>query len=320
VTFQPLLRPPALHHAGLPLPVDRPFTMQQARRAGLSRHRVRRLESDSLLRRVMKGVYVANQVADSIRLRLQSLELVVPPDVVVTDWTACWLHTGLLPPNDHLRIPTVCAFRPAGNDRLRNELCSSGERTFQPEDLVAMGALTVTTPLRTAWDLGRLAPRDLAIGGLDTLLRDGGFSHAELVGGVERFKRRRGVVQLRELTPLADPRSESPGESTLRLRWLDLRSLPAPTPQVPVTIDGVEVYRLDLGVPELRYACEYDGEAFHGETHRAKDNARREDLRRRFGWDVDAVRRSNVYGVNRNIEQILYEGIDRARRAGGRSA
>jgi hypothetical protein len=24
--------------------------------------------------------------------------------------------------------------------------------------------------------------------------------------------------------------------------------------------------------------------------------------------------------VNRNIEQILYEGIDRARRAGGRSA
>jgi hypothetical protein len=268
----------------------------------------------------MRGVYVAAQVQDSIMLRLQSLELVVPPDVVVTDWTSCWLHTGLLPPNDHLSIPTVCAFRPAGRDRLRNRLCSSGERTFSPEDLMTMGALTVTTPLRTAWDLGRLAHRDLAMGALDQLLRYGGFPLAELVGGVERFKRGRGVIQLRELAPLADGRSESSGESTLRLRWLDLPSLPAPTPQVPVTVGGVEVYRLDLGVPELHYACEYDGEAAHGETQRRHDEFRREDLRQRFDWDVDAVRRINVYGAKRDIEQILYEGIDRARRASGRPA
>ena len=85
----------------------------------------------------------------------------------------------------------------------------------------------------------------------------------------------RGVVQLRALAPLADPRSESPGESTLRLRWLDLTSLPPPTPQVPITVGGVEVYRIDLGVPELRYGCEYDGEAFHAE-HERQDLLRRE--------------------------------------------
>jgi hypothetical protein len=317
---RPRTRPSALLDSTFPLPVDRPFTLQQAHEAGLSRHRVRSLESDSLVRRVMKGVYVASQVRDSIELRLESLELVVPPDMVVTDWTACWLHTGLLPPNDHLSVPIPCVFRPAGKDRLRNELCSSGERSFRPDDVMAVGGLTVTTPLRTAWDLGRLASRDLAIGALDALLRHGGFAHAQLLAGVERFKRRRGVIQLRDLAPLADGRSESPAESVLRLRWLDLPSLPAPTPQVSVTVGGVEAYRLDLGVPELRYACEYDGEAFHGEVHRRWDDARRMVLRHRFGWDVDAVRRTNVYGAKRDIEEILSAGIDRARRAGGRPA
>jgi hypothetical protein len=128
----------------------------------------------------------------------------------------------------------------------------------------------------------------------------------------------RGVVQLRQLAPLADARSESPGESTLRLRWLDLPSLPPPTPQVPVTVGSVEVYRIDLAVPELRYGCEYDGEAFHGADVRTRDVARRQDLAARFEWDVDAVRRSNVYGAGRDVEEVLYRGIDRARLAWGR--
>ena len=45
--------------------------------------------------------------------------------------------------------------------------------------------------------------------------------------------------------------------------WLDA-GLPAPALQVPVCDDaGWEVYRLDLGLPEIRYAAEYDGVAWH---------------------------------------------------------
>jgi hypothetical protein len=310
-------RPIALLDASFPLPLDRPFTLHQAREAGISRHRLRTLEASGLVRRVIKSVYVAAQVPDSIDLRLQSLGLFVPADVVVTDWTACWLYSGVLPPGQHLLVPTLSLFRPAGHDRLRNGLCSSGERSFLPEDLMSVGGLTVTTPLRTAWDLGRLAPRDHAIGALDALLRLGTFTREELVAGVERFKGMRGVVQLRELAPLADGRSESPGESTLRLRWLDLSTLPAPTPQVPIMVGGVEVYRIDLGVPELRYGCEYDGEAYHGEDVATQDAIRRQDLRRRFRWDVDAVRKTNVFGVSRDVEGVLFAGIERARRALG---
>jgi hypothetical protein len=101
----------------------------------------------------------------------------------------------------------------------------------------------------------------------------------------------------------------------LRLRWLDLPSLPPPTPQVPVTVEGVEVYRIDLGVPELRYGCEYDGEQFHGPEDEAHDARRRIDLRERFLWDVDAVRKGNVSGPARDVERVLHEGIRRARRS-----
>ena len=300
-----------------PLRIDRPFTLRQAAEAGITRHRLRALESHALVRRLVKSVYVAAQVPDSIPLRAQALRLVVPRDAVVTDWTACWFFTGVLRPGAHLRVPPLCVFRPAGTDRLRNDLCDSGERSFLPRDLMGLDGLSVTTPLRTAWDLGRLAYRDNAMGALDALLRHGTFTGDEMVAGVERFKGRRGVVQLRALAPLADPRSESPGESTLRLRWLDLPSLPAPTPQVSIAVGDVEVYRIDLGVPELRYGCEYDGEEFHGPEVVDLDEARRADLSRRFRWDVDGVRRANVSGATRDVEHVLQRGVERARRAMG---
>jgi len=301
-----------------PLPLQHPFTLRQAVDAGLTQHRIRCLEEQRLVRRVLKSVYVAAQVPDDIVLRARALALVVPHAAVITDWTACWFWTGLLPLNAHLSIPPLSVFHPARHARLRNPLCDSGARSFRPSDLTSWEGLRLTTPLRTAWDLGRLTHRDRAIGALDALLRTGAFERDELVEGIDRFKGMRGVRQLRDLAPLADPRAESPGESTLRLRWLDMPTLPPPTPQVLISVDGVEVYRIDLGVPELRFGCEYDGEEFHSEDgQRLHDRVRRDDLARRFGWQVEGVRKSNVYGAKRDVEEILHHGIRRARRALG---
>lgn len=306
----------ALLTSDVPLPLDAPFTTRQAEAAGVTRTVLARLQRDGYVRRLLKGVHVAAQVRDSLALRTAALRLVVPEEAVVTDWTACWLWTGLLAPGAHLEIPPVCLFLPAGRGRLRNGLCDSGERAFHPDDVVVHDGLRVTAPLRTAWDLGRLAHRDVAIGALDGLLRRGDFSRQELLDGVERFRRQRGVVQLRALAPLADPRAESPGESVLRLRWLDLPSLPAPTPQVPVMDEGGRIiYRLDLGVEELRFSAEYDGEEHHTtEADRAHDEQRRRWLRQQRGWIIVPVRRHNVHGPTRDVERLLYDGVDAARR------
>ena len=301
-----------------PLPLHLPFTLGQAQEAGISRHEVRSLEASSLLRRLIRGVYVASQVPDTRLLRARALRLLTPEHSVVVDWTACWFWTGVDRPGDHELEPVPTLFRFAGHDRFRNSLCESGERTFIEADVVEVDGLVVTTPLRTAWDLGRLTHRDLAIGALDALLRHGTFTVDELLAGMDRFKGMRGVVQLRSLAPLADARAQSPGESTLRLRWLDLAHLPPPEPQVPITVHGVVVYWIDLGVEELRYGCEYDGEEFHRD--KSADRARREDLAQRFGWDVEGVDRSNVYGPKQDVERRLIEGIARARRTIARRA
>ena len=310
---------PALLDASFPMPLDEPFTTRQADAAGISRRTLGRLTGEGLLRRLLRGVYVAAQARDGILLRAHGLALIAPAYAVICDWTACWLFTGLLPPNQHLDVPPLAMFRHAGHNRLRNDLCKSGERTFAPGDLIVIEGLTVTSPLRTAWDLGRLASRDNAIVALDGLLRHGSFSRDELLAGVERFRRQRGVVQLRQLAPLTDARAESPGESVLRLRWLDLPSLPPPTPQVPILgPDGRELYRIDLGVEELRFGAEYDGEAWHPLDDTSHDDERRETLRERYMWTIKPVRRRNVFGVSRDVEAILYAGVREARAKMGR--
>jgi hypothetical protein len=314
VLFGPRSR--ALLGPEFPLPLEDPFTTGRALEAGLSRGMLSRLLRDGYVRRMLKGVHVAAQTPDTLALRAKALLLVVPAHAVITDWTAMWLHTGLLAPNDHLELPPVSLFLPAGRGRLRNKLSDSGERAFLPADLMTTAGLTLTTPLRTAWDMGRLEHRDQAMGALDAMLACAPEIRDEMVGGLERFRGQRGVVQLRELAPLADGRAESPGESVLRLRWLDLTSLPRPTPQVPILGEsGREVYRLDLGVEELRFGVEYDGEAFHSSAaDRRHDEARRGWISRERGWLILPVRRHNVFGATRDIEELLHAGVDEARR------
>lgn len=302
-----------------PLPLHLPFTTRTATTYGISARTLARLLRDGYLRRVLKGVLVAAHVEDSLSLRARALALVTPPGAVVTDWTAAWLHTGLLRPGDHLEVPPVSVFLHAGEGRLRNPLVASGERTFRRDDLCTVDGLRTTTPVRTAWDIGRLVHRDRAIGALDGLLRTGAFTRAELVRGVERFRGHRGVVQLRSLAPLADGRSESPGESLLRLRWLDIGSIPAPDLQVPIRGDDGRVrFRLDLGVPELRFAAEYDGQAHHTDADREHDEARRDWIRRERGWVVVVIRKENVSGAAADVERRLIEGVREARRRLGR--
>lgn len=304
-----------------PLPLDRPFTKADAVAAGLTKRALASLVDLGLVRRLLRGVYAAAQAPDGLLLRARALSLVVPDSAVVTDWTACWLHAGVLPPGGHLQVPPVSIFRFPGKARLRNELCDSGERTFEPEDLTVLHGLVVTTPLRTAHDLGRLASRDWAMAGLDALLRLGEFTKEELLSDVERWRRQRGVVQLRDLAPRADPRAESPGESVLRLRWTDLSSLPPPVPQVPVADEtGRILYWIDLGVEELRFGAEYDGEEHHSsDEDREHDRDRRGDLRERFDWMIEPVTKVNVFGVTRDVERVLHEGIRDARRRLGQT-
>ncbi len=301
---------------GWPLPIDRPFTTRDAAARGVSGHVLKRLVRQGVLRRPFNGVYLPASLVDDISSRAAALALVTPRTAVVTDRSAAWVHeVDVLAPGDHLSVPPVSVYQIPGNTRVRRAHTKGGERTFRPGDVMVVNGVLVTTPLRTALDLGRLIPRDHAIGALDGLLRLGEFTHEDLLAQVERFARQRGVVQLRELAPLADARSESPAESVLRLRWVDSPSLPRPEPQIVITdAMGNEVFRLDLGIRELRYAAEYDGVQDHTSPEdRDHDKGRRAWLREKDGWTLDVLTRKDVFGPHQCAAEIIGRGIAEAR-------
>ncbi|HET9501324.1 MAG TPA: type IV toxin-antitoxin system AbiEi family antitoxin domain-containing protein [Marmoricola sp.] len=257
---------------------------------GLSRHGLERAVRDGEVRRVLRGVYVRSDVPDTVATRVQAAGLVLPAGSVVRDRFAAWIHgidifqyaeTAVLPPIE------TCVLR--GSTRSRRSGIVGRSRDLAVGDCLEIDGVLVTTPLRTALDLGCNLWRRDALHVLDRFLRDFG-TRVELRRGAVRYFRRRGVVQLRELIPLADGRAESRRESWTRIEIIDA-NLPTPVPQWWIEIDGVPTYRLDLAYPRHRIAVEYDGEEFHlrTEEQRKNDRERRKWLRD-HGWTVIVVR------------------------------
>lgn len=308
----PTLDLPDRHPA---LPIDVPFTSARAATLGVSPTVLRRLVRTGLVRRVVAGVYVDALVPDTSRTRAQAVGLVIPRSAVLADESAAWLHrVDVDPPQAHVVAPPVSVFQEPGRTRVRKAGCTGGERTLENRDVTEVDGVRVLTRLRLACDLGRLRPRDQALGAMDALARAGGFTAADLVREATRFRGMRGVVQLRELAPRVDPRAESVFESWTRLRCAD-GQLPDLVPQVAVQRhDGWgETAYLDLGNERLRFAVEYDGEDWHtSDEQRAADARRRGWLTRERGWGLVVLTREHVPTHDRQVTvDVVRRGLAR---------
>lgn len=170
----------------------------------------------------------------------------------------------------------------------------------------------MTTPIRTAWDLGRVRWADRAIAGIDAMLRLEAFTHEEFLDGIDRFRGMRWITTLRAIGPLGDGRAQSPGESVLRLRWIEA-GLPEPTPQLEVWRGGRLLAMLDLGNGVLRYAAEYDGQEWHtSPDQRAHDTARRTAVAKE-DWHLDVFVAADVFGPRQDAVTRLRVGAAQAR-------
>lgn len=278
------------------LPAE-PFTKSFARdELGISRHTLRQLERAGVVRRLTSSVYVAASVEVTVTVRARALSLVVPAHQIVCDRAAAWLWGIDVYTYAELDDPRVetCALR--GHEPCRRAAVDGHTRDLAPDDYVTVDGIRVTTPLRTALDLGCLLLRLDALAALDAFRREHGLTRPELVAASRRYAGRRGVRQLRELIAVSDPRAESVRESWTRLAILDA-GLPAPEPQVWIHLDGHPTFRLDLAYPRRRIAIEYDGWDAHERTPGQKryDEARRRWLRE-HGWTVIVVRLGDFTG------------------------
>ena len=172
--------------------------------------------------------------------------------------------------------------RPPRGIRVRNE-------RFANDEITRVAGIAVTTPARTAFDLGRHLSRDEAIARLDALMYATPFSFEEVLLLAKRYPGARGVKRLRAALPFVDGGAASPRETWLRLLLIDA-GLPVPVTQVPV-IDrrSRPVRMLDMGWEEFMVGAEYDGD-----QHRTNRREYVKDLRinakiAELGWRVIRV-------------------------------
>lgn len=274
-----------------------PFRTSDLTTAGLSRHRLADGLASGALRRIVRGVVSAADLPDSMELRAAAVALAVSEHHVVCDRTAAWLHgvdallyqeLEILPPIE------VCALR--GHDPSARRGVDARTRDLPAGDIMRIGAVRVTTPMRTALDLGCHLRRREAFAALNALVRIHAIPVAELRASARRLRGRRGVRQLRELLHLVDPRVESARESWTLLAIHDA-GLSLPEPQVWIDVDGVPTFRLDLAYRRAKVCVEYNG----FDAHDASEEQRDYDRRRRawleaHGWTVIEVRVGDFTG------------------------
>jgi very-short-patch-repair endonuclease len=153
----------------------------------------------------------------------------------------------------------------------RNETLLAGETTM------AAGVL-VTSPARTAFDLGRRRGLNTAVVRIDALARATGMTVEDVEPVIDTHRGARGIKQLRRVLPLVDAGAESPQETRTRL-LLIAGGLPRPQTQIVV-----RDYRIDMGWEEWLVGVEYDGAQHWTDPRiRANDIERTVKLERR-GW------------------------------------
>lgn len=150
-------------------------------------------------------------------------------------------------------------------------MVAHGYRVLDDEiDVIA--SLPVTTPARTAFDIGRKRPTREAVPILDALLAATGITGADVLAVADRWPGVRGVRVLRSIVPLVDAGAESPQES--RLRLILIRG-GLPRPECQIQFPELRI-RVDMGWREWKVAVEYDG------VQHWTDAAQR-------AWDIDRI-------------------------------
>ncbi|PWJ53952.1 hypothetical protein SAMN06264364_10933 [Quadrisphaera granulorum] len=255
------------------------------------------------------GVYVDARLADDAIIRAQVIHLATGDDAVVARGLAAWLH-GFDPraPHEQERpLALECVAVPGRRTPDRRGLITHRDR-LPDDDVTTIHGIAVTTIERTVLDTSRFLAPHMGLAVADAIAHAGLVDPVELLTRYDEWPpRQRWMARGKRCLDLCEPDTESYGESWTRLRIVDA-GFPRPRPQIWVPEKRPGAYRLDMGWEELRKAIEYDGEADHtSQEAQDHDDARRDDLRNRYGWTVWPVRKGEVLGHDMAVERAVGE-------------
>jgi hypothetical protein len=272
------------------------LTRKQARVCGTSDATIRRLLRRRSWRPVRHGVITVIGAAvcatderdefereriahtiDSAAVALARSDHVVASTSAAVLWG---LPVRRVPPDPIVTCPKV---RPGG----RTQATLIRRTTTRPFDHTTWFGVQITTPERTIVDLSR-GDRGAGLMAADCALRDGLVTRESLYLALRWCAGWPGARSARLVASLADPLSESPLESLVRLA-LHESEFPAPELQVEVSVAGGQrSYRVDFMWRASRLILEADGRIKYN-TSELWDEKRREMELTRAGFRVERV-------------------------------
>lgn len=202
---------------------------------------------------------------------------------------------------------------PGGGQRAHPGLVVRRDRPA-PGEIVEVDGIRVTSPLRTAFDLGRQDDLLDAVVAVDALAHHRRFAPDLLINFAVHYPRARGVTRLYEVLAHADRGAASPMETRLRM-VLVRGGLPRPVTQHPVQDpEARTAVWLDLAYPELHVGVEYDGEE-HTDPERVLRDIARHTRLLDLGWRVYRYTKHDIRTGPARIVDEIARALSGARRA-----
>lgn len=255
-----------------------PFIGSEAIAAGM----LTKSELATRFRRLFPDIYVERDVAITAELRTKSGWLWTGYRGVVAGFAAAALY-GSKWADDAPVVDLI-------HDNRRSPLGLRTHRDrIEQDEIELVAGMPVTSPVRTALDIGCWYPLMTAVAAIDALARVTEIKAVDIELLARRYLGRRGVARARQAVGLFDSGAQSPKESWLRVVLIQA-GLPRPQTQIPVLNEfGTAIAYLDMGWEELKVAVEYDGEQHRTDRNQYTWDLRRLETLERLGWIVVRV-------------------------------
>ncbi|MDQ0277853.1 hypothetical protein QO003_002156 [Arthrobacter silviterrae] len=283
-----------------PLPphlATRPFTVEQAREAGVTRSRTRASDLWMPSRGIRVHKNVPFDVLDACRPYTDSTV-----SAVVSHLTAAKIH-GLYLPRRLEDDRFLDLARPAGMGTPRRRRVRGHRMELGAADVLEVAGVPVTTVQRTFLDLAQLLSLDELVAVGDQIVCEHRRSFGppkvamveldELNAYLAGHQSARSIRRLREAMGLVRVGSDSPPET--RLRLLIVRAgLPLFVPNCELLDDeGNALVAPDLSCEEYRTCVEYDGDHHFTPEQHGKDHDR-DFITASLGWRQVLVNREDM--------------------------
>lgn len=269
---------------------------QQLMDEGFSSSAIQRERSAGRISVLRRGVYTPTGAWAELGLELRHAAraravAMAAPGLVISHISAAVLHQLPVRPDG---LGKVHATRVSASGGISDERRVVHVGRLVTDDIIEIDGISTTSLARTLVDLARNESFEAGVIAADNAFHAQPNVANQVAGVLARSRRLRGHAMARRALLFADGRSESVGETRLRVFFHDV-GLAAPELQCTIIGgDGEFLGRVDLANLEFGTLMEFDGMAKYGKLlnpHRTELEVlrlekRREEALREAGWQV----------------------------------